>query len=185
MAWTDAILEVAEQMDAEAKDLEGTSDANIAQSMYLRTTLRGYAKQLRLVVKACEGEQVITSAPQPATVAQFMDPGYQNFLGVEEAKKQLRAEKERIQKEEHLGVTADGRPLAGMVAECVGGPEDGTYTPITPDMPVGAMTLLQNQVYEFRSDGKFYYDAEITKREYEKRGLPYVPWEKKSSILLS
>ena len=173
MALDEAVLEIAEQMLAEAKDLE--TDAATA---YTRSTLKGYARQLKSIVKAAEGTEKEQTHALPNPFA--MDAGFQHFTMVEQAKEALRLEKKKSQAEEKIGVNA-----AGNLVLCEGGKSDGIMTPIEPEMPVGARTMLDGEVYEFKDDGKFHFDEEITKKVYKDGGKEYIPEPKKSNIILA
>lgn len=96
----------------------------------------GYAKQIRRVIKA-------GSDSKPNSVVASISPAFMQ-LSEAAAKEQMRsARKEELS--------------APNFVDCVGGGSDGTVVDIPSDVPVGAKTVIDQEIYQLQSDGKMHY----------------------------
>ena len=154
MALADAIMDIAAEMTEEANNGIVPSEACFI--------LKAYAKQLKTAVKAAEGQSQSTII-QPANPI-LMDANWQNIMGVEKAKEQLRRERRESLLEED-------KQSPGLVL-VVGGTSDGTYAPIPPTMPVGAFAPIGVEVYELRADQKLHLSEVETQRMLEQFAPP-------------
>lgn len=126
MALADAIALIADQMDEESQEHK------TANNLICAGMLRSYARQLRTAVKAAEGGNTAPATPQVV-------PELQHFQEIEKAKAELREQRKRAKMEE----------AHDNYATCVGGKADGVQAPIA-DMPVGAKTIIDGDVYELK-----------------------------------
>lgn len=139
MALADAVILVAEQMEEEAKDLEGAGDA--AGTSYARMTLKGFARQLRTAVKSAEGQQ--QAQPRQMSAGEY------------EAKLMEAARQEAREAKRHARMAEE---VTSNSVLCVGGPMDETYVPMESGMPVGARTRVGGAVYRLKEDGCLHLD---------------------------
>lgn len=142
MALHDAIKEIIEDMENEAADANSRDDREVKAAR----SLRGYAKDLRRILKACEGN---TQAPPPMTPLPILDPRIQDRVMIEKAREELRTSKRQTELQEAGDL---------QTALVVDGPEKDTYAPISSAMPHGARTHVgKGHVYELKPDGKLYH----------------------------
>lgn len=139
MSLSEVILEIAEEMIREADDMKSTNG-------FAWMALRGYAKQLKVAVKAAEGSKEIT---YPTDSIQgggqlFLHPEAQHFQMIEQARKELREQKRKTDLQE------GGEP---RFVVCQGGPADGDTVSVAPDMPTGARTMIDGGVYSLQGKG--------------------------------
>lgn len=103
--------------------------------------VKRWAAMLRITVKASE------------STAPLISPLVSNQLAIREAELNLardiekRVVKKQLTQEENIG----------QMTEVVGGNSDCEYVPIAGEMPVGARTKINGQVYELRTDRKLYF----------------------------
>lgn len=148
MPLSDAVLEIAQQMEEELVRLKTDGEPGEAES-----ALRGFARQLRSAVKASEG--ALQSMQATSTV-----PGGNAFIRDAEIVAQHAllegAKKARFQEAEGIRYwpVADGPALEGEIPLSV--PLPGNAAP-------GGFALVGKYVYEVRADGKLYYHEEQTK----------------------
>ena len=129
MSLNEVMLEIAEEMIKEADDLK-------SQNEFFWMTLRNYAKQIKVAVRACEGQSVIALSDDRSHV--FLHPDAQHFQMIERARRELRDQKR----------AAEGlESMEPRFIVCKGGPADGDTVSIPPDMPVGAHTMIDGGVY--------------------------------------
>ncbi len=139
MSLAEAILDLAVHMEATVTDLN--KGGEYAERIFAgRLTL--YASQLRLLVKASEGN--------PSVPPAHPFPEVQVIRTRDEVRRdQVRQELKRLAQAE------EGTERMVLVAE---GPMMDVYVTISPDMPVGAKTyLVDKQVYQLREDQKLYH----------------------------
>lgn len=145
MSLKEAVLEIATEMENEAKALEGTAGAE-----YARMTLRGFAKQLRVACKAAPDQGPAPSVPAAPALglgAGLVPEELQHFLGVQKAREDLRRAKNATDAQEIVEQRS---------VWIVGGPHDGACTQIPPQMPVGYRIERFGLVYELRQDGNLH-----------------------------
>ena len=147
MALSEAVLEIAEEMIREADDLK-------AQNEFVWMTLRNYAKQLKVAVKACEGQ--VTERHPSVQESLFLHPSAQHFQMVEQERQKLREEKRNRELREA------GEPC---FAVCKGGPADGDTVSIDPGMPLGARTMIDGGVYALHNGGLDFDEAATRARK--------------------
>lgn len=154
MSLEDAVLDIADGMEAEAADLAGTAGAE-----YCCMTLRSYARQIRRCVKAVEG----VTPPSQQQPSPFLLPETQNRDMIERAKAEFRGKHRRGEAEEGVG---------GMVAEVCGGKAHGDMVEVDLAMPYGAKTELLGDVYVWGEDRKWHFsEEETTKRNNQKKQI--------------
>ncbi len=159
MALSDAILEIAEQLEGVGKEAQTPNNF----------VFFSFANQLRTAVKASEGNQL--PAQQARQVP--LDPAYQNFMMIEKAKAELREKRAKeLLREDGMN--------SGM-AVTIGGKSEATYVPIDPRMPVGAKTAIGLEVYVLEQDGKLHY-SEVDTQDSLARFQP--PQEPPNKIVL-
>lgn len=155
MSLSEAVLEVAKDMD-ESADGEEPKIARL---------LRGYAKTLKTLVKACEG----SSPPQPARPSPtfqlqggmpLLDPlaaQAHHYRMIEQARQELRAKGQVIAKiEEDMG---------SDFAEALDGPIAGDLIPIGSGDKPGCRAPLGGGIYILGEDRKFHW-AGVEGKEY-------------------
>lgn len=137
MSWQAAITNIAEQMDAEAKDLEGSGP----EILFHRHSLKGFARQLRSVVTASgdtpDPAQQVPVQNQASMMAALV-PQFQHFNEIEKAREQIRKERKKTEAEEGL---------SQVMILCVDGPAEDTYAQVPNDMPLGAKIDIASTVY--------------------------------------
>ncbi len=134
MSLADAVLAVATEMETEAEKCVHTEDACL---------MRSFAKQLRLAVKASQGNFSPQTTVLPSQV-------------MEDRAKQIRLRDQRIQAEQEEA----SREL--MVLH--GGKSDATMTPVQRNMPIGAKIIRDGEVYVLGEDGRLCFSQEDTYR---------------------
>ncbi len=140
MSLGEVILEIVEEMVKDSECVDSPSED-------LRIALRMHAKQLKVAVKAAEGQQQTASYPTndiPGGGQLFIHPDAQHFQMVEQARKELREQKRKAEGQESY----DNR-----MARCEGGPADGDMVPISVEMPAGAKAVLDGCVYVLSAQG--------------------------------
>lgn len=141
MSMSDAVLDVVERIEAEAKeykesDLHGT--AKVFES---------FARELRLILKAAEATAVgDLRVRQDLTL---YDP--ERLSGSATFTKEDRFQQEIKEKAAQEEVSGE------QMVELVGGPLEGDYVPVPSYMPMGAKTNLAGSVYELGADRKLHY----------------------------
>jgi hypothetical protein len=165
VALKDAVELIVEQMLEEAKDLEGTNDA---ASSYTRSTLRGYARQLKTCLKAAEGTEPPPQSMTTFAMPHLMSPAVQAAAEVEKFRGEFRKKREdRVKLEDDA--------LGGDMIELLDYPG---YDPTTPEYistpsggQVGQKILLPQGAFRLRRRDKklvLVYD-EIETQEAKKR----------------
>ncbi len=140
MSLSEAILDIAEEMIREADDLKPVNEI-------MWTTLRGYAKQLKAVVKAA-GNQPTDLRPANDSSA-YVHPDAQHFQMIEQARKELRDQKRKSELQEGGEV---------RMAVCEGGPADGDTVSVSSEMPAGARTMIDGKVYVLSAGGTLVWE---------------------------
>ena len=137
-------LKIAVEMIAEEMESVAISwiDADDLNNVCAGDRLKGFARQLRIALKASEHAPMLTplstthSVPLPSAAqhAQMIETARKEFRkeGIPSVVKQLREEEQ-----------ADPR-----MVECVGGSFDGTIQPCNPSMPEGAFCRVGNETYK-------------------------------------
>lgn len=134
----ETVLAIVEEMLAEAKDISEDHGA-----VYAVSTLKGYAKQLKIACKAAGEEVPLVPAPvNGLSISPGLMPQTQHALEIEKARAEFRKRRD--------GVTAEERHGGDMV-QVVGGPacpdEVATVQSIDPSMPLGARMVIAGGVY--------------------------------------
>lgn len=149
MSLAEAVTEIAEMMEKQAEELGCSAAYPPAKSV-----LEGYAKTLRLALKAASGatDQLLdTPARRHALSPEATARRQQNRADVEQARRHV---EKKLAGEDAVGV---------RMVPCVGGAADGTFYSVAGPMPDGGRTAVAGQVYRVVG-GKLHYDAEETKR---------------------
>lgn len=168
MSLPDAILAIVEGMEEEAKEFAEDKDTK-----YIATTLRGYAKQLKVAVKASEGAPALVNHPQQPDLSLINDPIYamgQQRKIIEDMRAQIRLERNKTTAEEGTG--EENRYL-------VGGAGDGDAVRINSSMPANGTAHMPygGEVYTRQADGNLHFNPEVTekwrqqKQEKDKGGI--------------
>lgn len=144
MSLHEAVKMIAENMLAKEQP---SNDAGVIRLFY--------AGQLMAALKASGPTPSFSSSPAtPPT------PSAAELI----AREALRTQRRQADAEESLN---------GRMSELVGGASDGTFASLPPEMPVGAKTLLGDEVYELKEDRKMYFSQELTTKYHE--GQPKAP----------
>lgn len=170
MSLTEAISEIAEDMEDEAREFINTSDKSWAK------TLSGFAKQLRIAIKASEEitlATIKTSSSECSHVPRgrgychcsaavtcnicgmcvhCQKPSCPSGLIIPEFSKTEVNQKAVIQ-EIHEGI----------MTECIDGPADMTMIPRNPEMPVGAKMMVVSAVYILQENKTLLFSEADTK----------------------
>lgn len=142
MPLSDAILDIAKEMEIEADGFSSTSDIAV---------MKGFVRSLRSAVKAAEGIQqggISLNIPKQANPQDVL---------IKHAQREL---EQRTLLQEKAG---------SSMLLIVGGDADGTMIEVDPSMPVNARMPIGSEVYIFR-DGKLNYSPEETERYRKARG---------------
>jgi hypothetical protein len=144
MSLRDAITEIISQME---EDLKEVADSTTFPGI----SLKGHIRQLKSALKASEGEP----APAPKIV---VPPEVAHRIGIEEARKEFRGKSKRLPNEDApAALLIAEEMLEPSMAEMMGGPGNGTFAPIPPEMPVGASTKVAGAIYKLEGDRKLHY----------------------------
>ncbi len=137
MSLSEAILEIVEDIEAEA---------NVTNYPHeVRQQFISFARQLRRAVKAAESPPPSNGFNPP--LSHLLSPEMQHFKYTEEARLKLREERQKANAQESASDTM--RTIAD-------GPEEGIAIMMPSEMPIGAKTLINNQVHILKEDGKLY-----------------------------
>ncbi|MDE2095728.1 MAG: hypothetical protein KGL39_00595 [Patescibacteria group bacterium] len=151
MSLAGAINDIANGIDEDVQTLVQDDEVNLP---VLVKQLRGYAKQLRFAVKASEGVSPLPLVSQPEV------PAFINHrLQIEKAKEEFRKDPSQIKRITDLEESIEPRLL-----ELVGGASNGDHATVPGNMPIGARTQVNGQVYKLHKDGKGYFDEKETFR---------------------
>jgi len=134
MSLPEAVLAVAESME---KDAEGNS----LPVQVVWQTMSDYAKQLRLIVKASQGNFSPQSIVLPSQV-------------MNDRVKQIRLRDERIKAEEEEALK--------VMTLLVGGKSDGVMISVPPKVSLGTKTLQNGEVYIMEANARFHFSQEET-----------------------
>lgn len=143
MSLAEAVLSVAEEMEKEAKHFEGDTSV----SLTARIAIEAYAKQLRIAVKASQGN----FPPQTTVLPEQV---------MEDRAKQIRLRDQQVEAYQE----ENSRQLTLLQ----GGDSDGVAISAPPNLPVGAKTLQAGQVYVKGEDQLFHFSPEETENYHEK-----------------
>ncbi len=137
MSLAEAVLAVADEME---KDLKlGT----VHPDSMLAIQFAGYVKQLRLVVKASQGNFSPQSTVLPSQV-------------MDDRAKQIRLRDQRIQ--------AEQEEASREMIMLHGGKSDGDMISVSQSFPVGTRMASGGQVYQKREGGEFHFSQEETNK---------------------
>ncbi len=142
MSLREAVLAIADEMEECSKSPE--PDVTGAW----RDRMMSYVKQLRLSLKASEGEHRLT------TILSSHDPVLEAVANREKERK-LKQEMEYANRAD-----ASGPKMIEIVEEGT----DTTLVDMPGDMPIGARTLIAGKVYQLKDDNKLHYDSEQTEK---------------------
>jgi hypothetical protein len=147
MSLRDAITEITTDMETEDHPI-----------------LKSYAKQLRRVLKATEGEAAAPAAVNPLMMGMMgAMPGFgaeaQHSLMVEKARQELRAQRKALGLMEGFGEgqLSEGQTLVYMD----GGPLDGTYVPAPSNVAVGNRCPIDGHIYRKEEGNRASYVGPI------------------------
>ena len=129
MSLSEAVLEVASVMQDDAEVFSESGEAEAARK------LRSYAQQLRIAVKASEGQPTVS----PMAGMLLGDTGAsQHREMIDKARAEFRSQKAEEASERML--------------ELHGGPGDDSLISVSADMPTGAYTLVAGARYQLRTE---------------------------------
>ena len=134
MSLAEAVLTIAEEMDKESRLVR---EVDIYRQL-LDISLKSFAQQLRIAVRASGSDARIIPELLPET---------QHALMIGEAREEFRKAKDSVAGEE---------TSATMMVEMEGGLGHDSLVAIDASMPVGAKTLIANQVYVLQADHKLH-----------------------------
>ncbi len=138
MSLSEAILEIIEDIEAEA--------IAVVHSPQARQQFTSFAKQLRRALKAADNQPLNGISPP---LSHLLAPEAQHTKYIEEARLKLREERQKANAQEGAS------DVMRIIAD---GSEEGVGILMPSSMPVGAKTLINNQVHILREDGKLYQD---------------------------
>lgn len=150
MSLKEAMLELADQMDAEAEESAAASGTLAAAR-----PLRAFARQIRTACKAAGDVFVPQSTlpganrPDPVVSSPFQEAVYHRQM-IEKAKGEFRPRREEAEEQ------------VPTMRLCVGGGWDGCMTGADPSMPVGANTVVGGEVYTLNTVGELMFNASAT-----------------------
>jgi len=149
MSLKDVILEIAEEMEEEAKVfIKANAD-------FAPVIVKGWAKQLRQAVKASKGDDIVTAENM---VTAFMN---QPIPRVNVHKPPVRDSLE----------SPDDMMGGGRMVLCIGGENDGVCAPLDNRAPMGCKTLVGGEVYILLIDDRLHFSAaETLKLQEECKG---------------
>lgn len=143
MSLRDAVQEIVEEMGREI------FSSNVSSNIV--NMFDGYKKQLRMALKASEGETLTTPFFRPVN---------------EEHREILQREQQAVELGQRAARAEEG--IGETVYLCCGGTNDGVMVPMEGLPPEGAKTLISGQVYLFNRYGKVWqYSADETKKFHE------------------
>lgn len=147
MSLQKAVEAVVEDMELRIKDEKlGAKYVDFWEVM-------SWAKQLRIAMKATEGEQA-TSMPK-------MDPEAFHREQIDKARAEFRKNKEEglVRSEKDTAPVGSVNTEEGQLSvyEVLDGPAKGDHVPMSGDAPVGAYTRLGDSVYQLGQDRKLRY----------------------------
>lgn len=155
MSLHEAVLDIAKDME------ENSSDE--------AWLIRGWAKQLRMVVKAA-GLPLDAEAIGKAALKTFLESPVSPRIKDVSKETFDRIKAEEAQREKEIAEEVKKQEASGAsMTECVNGGLHGTFVTIDPKMPVGAKTLFGSEVYWLNSDGRLHYSKEDTLKFLEER----------------
>jgi len=143
MALSDAIHEIATQMESDCREKGGTI-YELTDNVAIISTVIGFVRQLRSAVKAAEGQQQ----------AIVFNP-FEKKAEEVAAKRAIRELEDRINIQERVG---------SCMVNCVGGKSDDTMFEVDSRMPTGAKTIVVDEVYVRQGDGNLLYSEEETEK---------------------
>lgn len=141
MSWQEQVLEVAEEMLRDSEQRESP----------MTLILRGYARELKAIVKAY-ADPVVTHSMSSIILSNPI---------IDRAKKQAADELKQASKS--LRQEENATSLGALVA-LEGGPDDGTFVAAPPSsVPVGAKTNFGNHIYQVTEQRGLLYVGEMEK----------------------
>lgn len=196
MSLKEAVLAIADGIEEDAGAVLPNGEP--ALSPVVEATLRGYAKQLRIAVKA--------SGDGPAPGAFMMQPDMSSMMQpdmssamfshramIEKAKSEFAGKIKPIEGAGDVGHDQGGQQFhdnMDRMFPVVGGPVGGNDTveamaPLPSNAPVGCHTVLAGAVYTLQEDNRLHYDEDQTRRYVLNRTRPEgtITVEKKSLVL--
>ena len=148
MSFREVVAEIVDEMEKEAQN---------RNDVYMTTVLRSYTKQLRIALKASEGEQTHSHTQNIVT------PEVQHDVMIRKFREEFRKEKGdnsviALPEEKQLSDFQESYEGFSVVVE--GGPSDDTWFQVNPNMPVGANTMIGSAVYTLKKhdNGSYYMD---------------------------
>lgn len=134
-----AVEEIVKDME---EDDSMTEDVAVPSRQF-----RSYVKQLKLALKASEGEQAPQSQPQPSLMQQLVlsDPSIQHAVEIEKARASIRK-------------TKDPEKGEAEMLLCKGGLAEGNYFAVDAGMPDNAFVQIGGQVYQRKGNELHHQD---------------------------
>lgn len=178
MSLKEAVLDVVESMEDDAKDAEPI----------VRMALKSYAQQLRAVCKAAGDSPAPAALPGLASAANmFYSPELQHRMAIEEAKKEFRNPNGLVPGAPPPRAVQAEEQFDGDMVEIIGGPAGSAhgdlpcYHPIDPNVPTGAYIPLAGGVYQLtQQEGH----RQLVFNEQQTQRVAGELQEKKSGLIL-
>jgi hypothetical protein len=142
LTWQDQVLDVAEEMIKEAENAMGSEAAVLA------ATMRGFARELKAIVKT---DKVISFA---------------TGLGIIKTNPVIEQAKKKAKDDADFAAAELRRQEIGgeAMTQLQGGPDDGTFVASPPgNVPVGAKTNFGTHVYQVTEQRGLVYVGEMEK----------------------
>ncbi len=155
MSLKEAVLEIADQMEADAAEFDGRN--------VMQVVIKGFIRQLRSVAKV---------APDDNQTGMQWIPAQSKYMVQQmekQAKDDLESATSRLRAEDKVGT---GGVIIGTLT---GGPFDGDTVPINPEMPLGAKTAVGPAVYKLVEDNRLEYDEDATAAYQKQLNVPSNP----------
>lgn len=125
MSLAEAMLDIASSLEQCSDEFASLGDPSALEAISARKAMKGYAQQIRLVVKAVGNQEKQSSSLD----GMFFSPDAQHSHFIEKEREKLREGKRKAELTEKVLERS-------VVVE--GGPDDGTYIVIPGDAPNGA-----------------------------------------------
>jgi hypothetical protein len=148
MSLKEAMMEIADNIDSDLKEHKENFEP------FFYSMFQSYARQIRTACRAAPD----VDNQRPDFMKQVASlPSHRDMIDLERAK--LRAESQKVNFQES----------EARLVECVGGGMDSIMTSVPSDMPVGAKTEVQREVYVLDQDGTLKYSQEETLKNHKPR----------------
>lgn len=143
MSLKEAVLEVVQNMEDDLKE------ADLLQEPEDQQLVKGYIRALKSACKAA------ADVPQGQKLA--IDPTSQHIIEIEKARAEFR-------KKPDVELLKEDKEEAHKILTIADGPHEGVSHVMPADMPEGAKTSINGDVYQLR-EGKLHHVPDGQKRE--------------------